>query len=167
MHRVQRVRSDNLTEFMADAFAYMTARGIQRELGDPYTPEQVEGAERQSRTTIEPTRAVLNDYKLALNMWSYAIWCAYILLNSSVSEGQTKSPHELFYGTKAPTLDLRVFGCTAWVMLPKPKITAPSPRVRTKGIFVGHPMPLGTRQYLVLIDGAVVRSSMSSFMSHR
>ena len=163
VHRVQRVRSDNGTEFMSDLFAYMKARGIQRELGAPYTPEQVGGAERQNRTTIEPTRAMLNDSSLAQNMWSYAIRCACILLNSSVSEGQKKSPHELFYGTQAPTLDLRVFGCAAWVMLPKPKITALGPRVRTKGIFVGYPMPLGTRQYLVLIDGVVVRSSDVQF----
>ena len=42
MHWVQRVRTDNGTEFMAELFAYMTARVSQCELGaytplDPYT----------------------------------------------------------------------------------------------------------------------------------
>ena len=162
-HRVQRVRTDNGTEFMSELYTYLASRGIQRELGAPYTPQQIGVAERQNRTTIEPSRAMLIDAKLPVSMWPYAVSCACVLLNSSVSEGKTKSPHELFYGQRAPTQDLRVFGCPAWVMLPKPQITALGSRVRTKGVFIGYPMPLGSRQFLVLIDGKVIRSSDVQF----
>ena len=89
--------------------------------------------------------------------------CACVLLNSTVSEGNYESPHELFYGSRAPTQDLRVFGCPVWVLLLKPKIAALGSRVRTKGVFVGYPMLVGSRQYLVLIDGKVIRSSDVQF----
>ena len=56
-------------------------------------------------------------------------------------------------------LQLRIHGCLVWVTLPKPKLSALGTRVRTNGVFVGYPMPLGTRQYLMVIDRVVTRSS--------
>ena len=162
-HVVQRVRTDNGTEFMGILNTYLRARGIIHELSAPYTAEQIGAAERQNRTVFEPARAMLADAKLPQSMWVYAAQCACVLLNSSVSENKTKSPHELFHGTPAPTSDLRVFGCHAWVLKPSPTIAALGSRVRAKGIFVGYPTPLGSRQYLVLIDGKVVRSSDVQF----
>ena len=54
---------------------------------------------------VEPCYAMLADSGLAENMWAYAIQCACVLMNSSVTEGKTKTPHELVYGTVAPTQD--------------------------------------------------------------
>ena len=82
-----------------------------------------------------------------------------------MSEGKSKSPHELLYGAVAPTRDILVFGCEAWVMLLKAKLTALGSKVHAKGVFVGYPMPVGSRQYLVLIAGVVVRSSVVQFLT--
>ena len=43
---MHRVRSDNETEFMGELYKFMESRGIQRELGAPYTDGQVSSAER-------------------------------------------------------------------------------------------------------------------------
>ena len=40
------VRCDNGIEFMGERLTYMQSRGIHRELGGPYTPEQFGGAKR-------------------------------------------------------------------------------------------------------------------------
>ena len=44
-------------------------------------------------------------------------------------------------------------------MLPNPKMTALGSEVRTEGVFVDYPMPKRICQYLLLINGVVVRWS--------
>ena len=73
-----------------------------------------------------------------------------------MSEGKTKSPEKVFYETRAPSQDLRGFGCAAWVMLPIPKLSAFGSTVRTQGVLVGYHMLMVTMQYWVLIDGVVI-----------
>ena len=51
------------------------------------------------------------------------------------------------------------------MMLPNLKLTALGPRVCAEGILVGYPMPLVRWRYLVLVGGAVIRSSDVQFMS--
>ena len=86
-HVVQRGQSDNGTRFMGALFKYMKSRGIQREVGALYTPEQVGGAERHNRAQIGLTRAMLMDASLPQLLWASAIACACILVNRIVSVG--------------------------------------------------------------------------------
>ena len=78
--------------------------------------------QRLNRTVVEMTRAMLLDAKLHPKLWAEAISTAAYLRNrspTSAMEGMT--PHEAWHGRKPRVEHLRVFGCTAYVHIPKDK----------------------------------------------
>ena len=119
--KVKTLRSDNGGEFTSKSFeTHLKACGIRHELTMPKTPEQNGAAERLNRTLVEMTRAMLLDAKLHQKFWAEAISTAAYLRNrspTSAVEGMT--PHEAWYGRKPRVEHLRVFGCTAYVHIPK------------------------------------------------
>ena len=73
-----------------------------------------------NRTLVETTRAVLLDANVHQKFWAEAISTATYLRNrnpTSAVEGMT--PYEAWYGRKPHVEHLRVFGCTAYVYVPK------------------------------------------------
>lgn len=119
--RVKTLRTDNGGEFTSNSFqAHLKACGIRHELTIPKTPEQNGVAERLNRTLVETTRAMLLDAKLPHKFWAEAISTATFLRNrspTSAVEGTT--PHQAWYGQKPRVDHLRVFGCVAYVHVPK------------------------------------------------
>ena len=115
--KVKTLRTDNGGEFTSKIFeAHLKACGIRHELTTPKTPKQNGAAERLNRTLVETTSAMLLHQKF----WAEAISTATYLINrspTSAVEGMT--PHEAWYGRKPRVEHLRVFGCTAYVHVPK------------------------------------------------
>lgn len=127
--RVMRVlRSDNGMEFRnKNMDRYLESRGIKRETTAPYTPEQNGRAERDNRTIIEGARTMLYAKGLPLNLWAEATNTAVYLMNRAGSSGteEEKTPYELWVGKKPNLKHLRIFGCDAYMHIPKQLTTKP------------------------------------------
>ena len=100
--------------------AHLKACGIRHELTTPKTPEQNGAAERLNCTLVETTRVMLLDSGLHQKFWAEAIsTAAYLRNRSPTSAVEGVTPHEAWYGRKPRVEHLRVFGCTAYVHVPK------------------------------------------------
>ena len=119
--KIKALRTDNGGEYTSKAFqAHLKACGIRHELTIPKTPEQNGVAERLNRTLVETTRAMLLDANLPHKFWAEAVSTAVYLRNRSPSSAVVgTTPHQAWYGQKPRVEHLRVFGCTAFVHIPK------------------------------------------------
>lgn len=117
-------RSDLGKEFFSnEQMAYYKSKGIQLESNVAYTPELNGVAERFNRTVVEKARTMLLESKLSKEMWSEAILTATYLINRSPTAAlkENTTPAEKWYGVKPNLNKLRIFGCQAFVLIPKPK----------------------------------------------
>ena len=149
-HRVLQVRTDRGGEYInKELKLYYAKKGIVHQTTAPYTPEQNGAAERLNRTIIERVRAMLKDNDLPLDMWAEAAVTANYLRNRSPSLQRTKTPWELFNGTKPNVSGLRVFGSPAYVHVPKELRRKLDP-VSRKGKLVGYESH--SKAYRVLLE---------------
>lgn len=152
--KVKAIRSDNGTEFKGRLTEFLRGQGIEHQTSADYTPEQNGRAERLNRTLIERTRAMLEEFELTPKFWAAALETACYVRNCMPTKGETTSPHELFYG-KAPDLGrLRVFGCLAYVHVPKAKRKKLDARAEP-GVFVGYERSSKAYRVYVWRDGGV------------
>jgi len=69
---------------------------------------------------VETIRAMLNDSKLSKSFWAEALSTATYLRNRSPTRAvQRMTPYEVWTGCKPNVSKLRVFGCDAYVHIPK------------------------------------------------
>lgn len=133
------VRSDNGREYVNEKLAAaLSARGIIHETTAPYTPQQNGKAERLNKTLLERVRAMLLDAQLPANLWAEAVATASYLRNISPTANRAMTPWELFTGDKPSVAHLRVFGATAYVLVPKPLRASKLDPVSVKGVLVGY-----------------------------
>ena len=121
--RVKVLRTDNGDEFTSKVFeAHLKVYGIRHELTIPKTPEQNGAAEWLNRTLVETARTMLLDTNLPPKIWAEAISTAAYLRNRSPSSGVGGiTPYQAWYRQKPCVGHLRVFGCTAFIHIPKDK----------------------------------------------
>lgn len=134
--QLKKIRTDNGSEFKSDLDRWAKEEGVEHQLSVPYTPQQNGKAERLNRTLMEKTRALLSEHSLPKSFWAAAVDTACYLRNVMPSE-TGKSPMELFLGEKPNTNRLRVFGCLAYVHVPKEKRNKLDDRA-VPGIFAGY-----------------------------
>lgn len=103
----------------------------------PYTPEQNGAAERLNRVLIEKVRAMLLDSGLPMKYWAEAVVAANFQRNRTPIQSLGKTPYEVFYGKKPDVSNMRVFGCAAYVQVPKDKRSKLQPMAE-KGVFIGY-----------------------------
>ena len=114
---VKILRSDTGGEFMSTEFkVYLREKGIKRERTTAGTSEQNGVVERAQRTLQGATRTMLGGAKLSYGFWGEAVNTAAYLKNRTITKALplSKTPYEVFYGTKPDVSHLRVFGCTAY-----------------------------------------------------
>lgn len=120
--RMERLRLDNGGEYISNEFKTLCQeKGIQIEYTIPRTPQHNGVAERYNRTVMEKARCLIFDSTLTKEFWKEAVGTSIYLINrtktSAIKDGRT--PAEIWYNTK-PNLDkIRVFGCKAYVHIPK------------------------------------------------
>lgn len=116
------LRSDNGLEYVNSQLkSFLESKGIVHERTAPYTPEQNGKAERENRTIMECARTLLNSAGLPRSLWAEAVNTSAYLLNrvSTPTRDKSKTSYEL-WTTKKPDLShLRVFGSTAYKLVPK------------------------------------------------
>uniref|UniRef100_H3H8A1 Integrase catalytic domain-containing protein n=1 Tax=Phytophthora ramorum TaxID=164328 RepID=H3H8A1_PHYRM len=124
--RVQTLRSDNGGEYTSGAMAKFCAdRGIVQKFTPPYTPQLNGVAERMNRTLVECARCMLEHAGLPKTYWGEAVVTATFLRNRCPTRAVShdKSPHQVWTGKKPLLANLKVFGCHAYVHVPKAKRT--------------------------------------------
>eukprot|EP00253_Pinus_taeda_P016989 PITA_16989 len=88
----------------------------------PYTPQQNGVVERMNKTFMERETSMLNGAGLGQEFWAEAGDTACYLVNRSPSSTlEDKTPQEVWTGKKPSLSHLRVFGCDAYVHVPKEK----------------------------------------------
>ncbi len=75
-----------------------------------------------NKTLMERTRSMLSGVRLRQEFWAEAVETACYLVNRSPSLAlEDKTPQEVWTGKKPSLSHLRVFGCDAYVHVPKEK----------------------------------------------
>ncbi|MCO5608126.1 hypothetical protein L7F22_062332 [Adiantum nelumboides] len=121
--KVKSIRSDRGGEFLSENFArWCKSEGIRRQLTTPYTPSQNGVVERKNRTIMEMARAMLAHASLPRSYWAEARNTAvYIQNRSPIHALQDMIPFQAYYGRKPTVSHFRVFGCSAFIHIPKEK----------------------------------------------
>ena len=115
------IRTDNGGEFTSTKFeTYLKAEGVKHELTVPKNPEQNGVAERMNRTLVETVRSILCHANLPLKFWGEALSTAAYLHNRSPTKAlKGMTPYEAWTGEKPKVDHIRIFGCQAFVHVPK------------------------------------------------
>lgn len=136
--KIKQIRSDNGTEYDNGQMNKICDEyGIVHQHSLPYTPEQNGVAERFNRTLVEKARCMLADSKLSKKFWAEAINTSCYLANISPHSGLSCTPEELWSKRKPSVRHLKVFGCTAYIHIPKEKRRKLDMKAE-KAIFVGY-----------------------------
>lgn len=138
--RIKILRSDNGGEYDSHKFVdFCKSRGIYIQRSIPRTPEQNGVAERLNRTLCESARTMLKSANLPNSLWGEAIATATHIHNrSQTSAAGNITPYEHWYGRKPNVSYFRVFGCLAYVHIPK-ELRRKLEGKASKVVFVGYP----------------------------
>lgn len=137
--KIKKLRSDNGKEYVNKRMEeYLQNKGIIHQLSAPYTPEQNGVAERANRTIVEKVRSIIYDAGLEKKFWAEAVNTIVYLKNRSPTIALVnETPEEAWCKEKPSVNHLRIFGCKAFVQIPKSqrrKLDMKS----TECIFVGY-----------------------------
>ena len=123
--KIKVFRIDNGGWFCSNEFEEFGKKcGIAQQKTNPYTPEQNGVAERMNKMLMERARSMLSGVELGQEFWAKAVETTCYLVNRSPSSAlKDKTPQEVWTGKKPALSHLRVFGCDAYVHVPKEKRT--------------------------------------------
>jgi len=121
--KVKRFRTDGGGEYTSKKFAeYLKSEGILKETTTPYTPQTNGVFEQANRIIMERVECMLDDARLSKKCWAFAVSVAVDLKNRTpIRSVVGKTPYEAWDGRKPISTHLRVFGCLAFVHVPKEK----------------------------------------------
>uniref|UniRef100_A0A251S6V1 Putative zinc finger, CCHC-type, Ribonuclease H-like domain, GAG-pre-integrase domain protein n=1 Tax=Helianthus annuus TaxID=4232 RepID=A0A251S6V1_HELAN len=138
-YKIKSMRTDRGGEYCGHEFQnFLKENGIHHQLTTSYTPQQNGVAERKNRTLMELSRSMMKMKELPNMYWAEAVSCATYLLNRTITKSVPElTPQEVWSGRKPNVDHLRIFGCIAYVHIPKQnrtKLDVKTERV----IFVGY-----------------------------
>lgn len=119
--KVSRFRCDNGREYISNEIRqYFEDCGIQFEFTIRYTPQQNGVAERMNRTITEKARCMILLSGMSKVFWSEAVLTTVHLINRCPTNAlKNKLPAEFWYEERPNLQKLRVFGCIAYLHIPK------------------------------------------------
>lgn len=113
--------------------------GVHRQYSAVYTPEQNGRAERANRDEIEGARALLLQRHCPTRFWPLAMEARAYVKNRVPAAGKSIAPLQMMFSDQVPDLSqLRVFGCSASLSIPKAKRGGKLNPVSVTGVFVGY-----------------------------
>ena len=151
--RVNWLRSDGGGEYVGSSFGnWMKNKGIHHEITTSYSPESNGRAERLNRTLIDMARSMMIrlNGNMTERLWGEAINTANYIRNRVVtrSSREQKTPYEIIFGKRPDVSNLRIFGCAAYVHIPKQKLAGKFAARAEEGILVGYCKGNAYRIYL-------------------
>ncbi|KAM1189908.1 hypothetical protein ACFX2J_025523 [Malus domestica] len=116
---IKTLNSDRGGEFEAfDDFC--KENGIRHNYTMPYTPQQNGIAERRNRTLMDMMQSMMSYADLPLHFLGEVLATAAYILNKVHTKAKPLTPYELWHGRKPDLSNLKVWGCKAHVLIPKP-----------------------------------------------
>ena len=143
-YKVKKLRTDNGGEYTSTEFeSYLKKDGIEHQYTIPKTPEQNGVSQRMNRTLVETVRSMFADSRLPHRFWAEALsTAAYLIKRSPTRTLDGKKIFQARYGKKPNVNHLRVFGCSAYIHVPKDERKKLDPKAK-KCTFLGY----GTKGY--------------------
>jgi len=119
--RIKILRTDNGKEYINNEFKlFLCKSGIQHQTSNPYTPQQNGMAERMNRTLVERAKCLIFNSRLEKKFWAEAIsTSAYIVNRTPTKSLDYKTPYQMWTGKKPNLSNMKIFGCSAMVHVPK------------------------------------------------
>jgi len=132
------IRTDNGGEYCGPFDEYCRRYGIRHQKTPPKTPQLNGLAERMNRTIMERVRCMLDDAKLPSSFWAEAVSTAVHVINlSPVVALKNEVPDKVWCGKEVSYDHLRVFGCKAFVHVPRDERSKLDSKTR-ECIFIGY-----------------------------
>jgi len=152
------VRTDNNGEYCGPFDEYCRQQGIRQKKTSPKTPQLNGLAKRMNRTLMERVRCLLSKAKLSGSFWGEALYtvahvinlCSVVVLHVDVLE-------RVWYGKDVSYSHLRVFGCKAFVHVPKDERSKLDAKTR-ECIFIGYGHDEFGYRFYDLVEKKLVRS---------
>jgi transposase InsO family protein len=114
------IRTDNGGEYIGPFDAYCREQGIRHQKTPPKTPQLNGLAERMNRTLVERVRCLLSHAGLPPSFWGEALNTAVHVINLTPCVPlHFDVPNRVWSGKDVSYSHLRVFGCKAFVHIPK------------------------------------------------
>lgn len=139
-NKIERLRCDGGGEYCSNVFKqYLKERGVVVEYTAAYNPEQTGVAERMNRTIMDRVRSMMAEANADDKLWGEAVMAATYLVNRSPTVAlNSKTPFEMYFGRKPDVGNLRVWGCRAYVHVPKQRRKKKIANVAVPGMMVGY-----------------------------
>ena len=101
--------------------SHVSARhGIRQEFANTGTPSENGVVERKNRIVLEMARSMLAHRSLPPSLWVEAVSTAVHVLNRSPTQAVPhRTPFEVYFSQKPDVSYFKVFGCDAYVHVPK------------------------------------------------
>jgi transposase InsO family protein len=133
------LRIDNGREFYGNEFEELCKKcGIERHNTTPYIPQHNGFVERINRKLMEEARCMLSGVRLGKSFWVEVVSTTCYLVNRSPSSIlDDKTLKEVWNGKKNSLTHLKVFGCDAYVHVPKEN-KSKLDKKDEKCIFIGY-----------------------------
>ena len=157
-------RDDKGGEFISkEYFDYTADEGIRRQHTEPGEPHQNGVAERSNEDIAAGATALLVQAKLPPSFWELAV-ATYVHTRNRMPTSALNGETPYFYWKKKkPDISyFRVFGCLAYVLIPKHKRKALQPHSK-KCIFVGYPDGTKAWRFWDPVDRKIIISSHAVF----
>src|SRR5438445_9145531 len=138
--KIKILRDDKGGEYMSNAFLKFTQEcGILRQHTTRNRPQQNGVAERANRVLGECITAMLDETGLSKAFWGECLASLVHVLNRCPTDAlKDSTPYEMWHGVKPDVSHLRVWGCTAYVLIQKDKRHSLDSHVE-ECIFIGYP----------------------------
>ena len=115
------LRVDGGGEFNSTAFLeFLNKTGTKLERTMPHSSQENPSSERINRTIMDIARCLLHYAGAPKTFWREAVKMAVYVHNRTPTKAlHTQTPYEIWFGRKPDLSNLRVFGCTAYAILPE------------------------------------------------
>lgn len=120
--KIEKLRCDNGGEYISRDFkTFCDQKGIRIQYTVAYNPEQNGIAERLNRTILEKARCLIFDAEVEKELWGEAVRTSVYLINRIETRAleNHKVPAEIWYNEKPNLNKIKLFGCSAYNLIPK------------------------------------------------
>jgi len=160
---IKRWRFDGGTEF-EEFKTDLREAGIVLEVSLPYEHQQHGRAERFNRTIMDRAQSIRFDACLPQNWWEFCVEHAVYLYNRTpMKRLMWKTTTEALTKVKPDLSNLRVFGCAAYVYLPKEKRNNKLAAKSELMIFLGYTPGMKGYRFMRLPDNIVYHAATAVF----
>ena len=133
------LRTNNDGELCGKEFdQFCKQYGISRQNTTPYTTQKNGVFDRMNKTLMDKSRSMLSGVGIAQEFWLEAVETTRYLVNMSPSSALVgMTPNEAWSGKNPSVAHLKVFGCDAFVHVPREK-RRKLDKKEVKCIFIGY-----------------------------